>query len=129
MEQSAFAERKLKKLEYLQDNCDLKRFYGDPKHWNSIANLHLLNDSQNMSKKDKTLEMWMKDPNIHLTANDLLVQDVSLEFSTFQTFYKKRRSALKSRLISRVFLATSLPDEIIENDSDEEVVEEQVIPI
>jgi hypothetical protein len=121
---SAFDKKRLAQHTFLQDNDDLLAFYSDQTNWNSIPNLHLLNDSQNISKKDRPLKEWIEDVNIHLSTKDLLAEDVSLEFSQFKTFYEKRRSALKNRLISRVFMSASLPAEVTLDDSDEEVVEE-----
>lgn len=123
---SAFEKNNLKKIDFLQQDERMKEFYADPSHWNTIPNLHLLNDSQNLSKKDKPLKEWLEDKNIHLSAKDFLAEGVSLEFSCFKKFYEKRRSALKQRLISRVYMTASLPAEIALEDSDEEVVEEVI---
>jgi hypothetical protein len=101
-------------------------FYNDAAHWNSIANLHLLNDSQNLSKGEKMLDDWLSDPSVHLSANDLLAGGVSLEFKDFKTFYSTRRANLKERLINRVFVTKSVTEETPVEDSDEEVVEETV---
>lgn len=123
---SSFEEKKLKKLAFLQNDENLFNFYNDPQHWNTIPNLHLLNDSQNMSKKDCSLKEWIEDRNTYLTDKDLLVEGINLEFSEFKHFYEQRREALKNRLISRVFMSSSLPAEVESNDSDEEVVEEAI---
>lgn len=122
---SAFEKKSLKTMTFLQNDRELLEFYSNAIHWNSITNLHLLNDSQNMSKKDKPLELWLKDPNVCLKAQDLLVGDVSLAFESFKQFYDRRRLNLKERLKSRVFMSTQLfPESKINEDSDEEVVEE-----
>jgi hypothetical protein len=102
-------------------------FYSDTKHWNSIANLHLLNDSQNLSKLDTPLIDWVNNKNTHVTSADLLVDGVSLELDAFKNFYEKRRIALRDRLISRVFITTSLSEAVIPDDTDEEVVEELIL--
>ena len=119
---SAFEKKSLEKHGFLKDDEALHEFFSDAKHWNSIANLHLLNDSQNLSKTDKTLSNWLNDSN--LTAKDLLVEGIGLEFEAFKQFYKHRRSNLKERLISRIFMPSELPTTPIE-DSDEEVVEDE----
>ena len=119
-----FDVRKLKKQMFLEENDALLAFYSDAAHWNSIANLHLLDDSQNQSKRDKMLSDWLNDPSVHLSANDLLVSDASLEFSAFEEFYHKRRAALKERLSRRVFVSVSVTEEQVTEDSDEELVEE-----
>lgn len=122
---AGFEKKALLKHEFLKQNEDLMSFYSDPEHWNSIANLHLLNHSQNQSKSDKPLSGWIDSEGIALTSESLLIdQDVSLEFDQFQNFYKKRRAALKSRLRSRVIMAQTLEVTEIDDDFDEEVVEE-----
>jgi len=122
--QSAFEKKKLNQLAFLQSDPELLAFYSDAKHWNSIANLHLLNDSQNMSKKDRPLKNWLNDSTVHLSPKQLLVDGVSLDLESFNEFYQKRRAALKIRLISRVYMTTSLSEAVRSDDSDEEVVED-----
>ncbi len=53
-----FTKKNIAKLENLTDKQ--KAFYINASHWNSIANLHLLNDSLNLSKRDKLLDDWIK---------------------------------------------------------------------
>ncbi len=89
-----------------------------------MANLHLLNDSQNLSKNDRPLSEWLNDPNVNLRAQDLLVEGIGLGFEAFREFYEKRRSNLKERLKSRVFMSAQLPLSPTVEDSDEEVVED-----
>lgn len=124
---SAFKKPQLKKLVFLQNNEDLMTFYSDPKHWNSIANLHLLNDSQNQSKQDRALQDWIEDDSIYLTRKDLFVNDIGLEFDNFREFYYKRRNALKKRLMNRVYMTETLSQEIISDEYDEEVIEEEIM--
>lgn len=124
---SKFEKKYLKKLPFIHNDKGLHTFYSEPTHWNSIPNLHLLNDSQNFSKKDRHLKDWIENKNVQLSAKDLLVDGVSLEFIDFKSFYELRRSALKSRLKSRVFMSAPLPVGLAINDSDEEVVEETAL--
>lgn len=124
---SAFDKANLKQLEYLQNNEELMSFYKNPEHWNSIANLHLLNDSQNMSKKDQSLVDWLSDENVHLTKQDILVDGSDLEFHSFKEFFQVRRNNLKERLQRRVFLSSTISEEDVSSDFDEEVVEEMIV--
>ena len=125
---SAFEKKRLKTEQFLLMDDELMAFYGDIKHWNSIANLHLLNDSQNMSKKDNALESWLVGNNVALNKSGLLVdENVSLEFDQFKEFYQHRRAALKCRLESRVFMTETLATiAVVDSDLDEEVVEEDI---
>ncbi|SQD78318.1 DUF262 domain-containing protein [Moritella yayanosii] len=129
----AFQKKKIKSHAFLKEDAELMVFYADVKKWNSIANLHLLNDSQNMSKKAKELVDWVGSPGISVTKQSLLLtEDVSLAFSDFKRFYEQRRKALIERLRSRVYMtdmlaAQSIEDELDELDElDEEVLEEEV---
>lgn len=123
---SQFEKKKLMALDFLIGDADKLEFYSASHHWNTIANLHLLNDSQNMNKKAKPLKEWLSDPNTHVTPENLLVKDVDLAFENFPEFFSKRRAALKQRLVGRVFIASSISPEPANDDMDEEVVEDIV---
>jgi len=120
----AFEKKNLKKHEFLLEDPLLAKFYESSKHWNTISNLHLLNDSQNLSKGKKPLAEWMADPNIHLTAQDILAEEQQLDFTYFKSFFETRRVMLKHRLKSRVYMTSSLVQEPTLNIFDEEVVED-----
>lgn len=124
---SAFEKKPLKAHDFLEDNDELMGFYVEAAHWNSMANLHLLNDSQNISKSNKPLAKWIGSSGVTVTKHHLLLGDtVSLEFEDFKPFYEQRRTALKERLISRVYMTETLASTAVEDDLDEEVVEEEV---
>ena len=53
---AAFDKKLLNKASFLQDDEHLMAFYRNPVHWNAIPNLHLLNHSQNLAKKDRPLK-------------------------------------------------------------------------
>ena len=122
-----FDGRKLKKHDFLSANNELFSFYQDPIHWNSIANLHLLNGSQNTSKGSRPLGDWFGDPCVHIPRSDLLAGEASFEFEDFRDFYLTRRANIKDRLISRVFVAKLALETTPREDSDEEVVEEALV--
>ena len=122
-----FEQKKLQKHAFLQEDSALLNFYNDALHWNSIANLHLLNDSQNLSKGDRMLKDWLSDTAVHLSVNDLLAAGVSLEFREFKLFYERRRANLKERLSRRVFMTNSVTGGAAAEDTDEEVVEEAML--
>ncbi|OTG87188.1 hypothetical protein B9T31_05065 [Acinetobacter sp. ANC 4558] len=82
-----------------------RKFYLNPNHWNSISNLHLLNDSLNLSKSDQSLDVWINNNTCGFTSRDLLIDDsVSLSFTCFEDFYNARRKVLKQRFKERVFV-------------------------
>ncbi|WP_036859483.1 DUF262 domain-containing protein [Porticoccus hydrocarbonoclasticus] len=119
-----FDKKCLSKVDYLVNDPDKMAFYAESRHWNSIANLHLLNDSQNISKSDRPLKDWLMDSSVHITAGSLLVEGVDLGFEAFPEFFAARRAALKERLKSRVFISHSIPADPEPDDMDEEVVED-----
>ena len=85
---AAFDKKLLNKASFLQDDEHLMAFYRNPVHWNAIPNLHLLNHSQNLAKKDRPLKEWLSDQNVHLTPGDLLIENVDLEFTSFKILWK-----------------------------------------
>ncbi|MDM5123555.1 MULTISPECIES: DUF262 domain-containing protein [Aeromonas] len=121
---SHFDKKRLAKVDALLKNSERMDFYADSSHWNTIANLHLLNDSQNLSKSDRPLKEWLEDSSVHLTAANLLVEGVDLGFEDFPEFFAARRAALKERLKSRVYISQSIQAEPEPEDQDEEVVED-----
>lgn len=123
---SHFTKKHLKTLDYLANDPAKMAFYEPSKYWNTVANLHLLNDSQNMSKSDQPLKEWLEDPTVSLTAASLLVEEADLGFEVFPAFFAARRSALKERLKKRVFISHSIPADPEPDDMDEEVVEDLV---
>ena len=120
---ASFDKKLLNKASFLQDDERLMAFYRDPVHWNAIPNLHLLNHSQNLAKKDRPLKGWLSDQNVHLSPSDLLIENVDLEFTSFKAFYLARREALKQRLISRVYMSAPLAAESVADSEDEELEE------
>lgn len=74
-----------------------KEFASDPKNWNGIANLQLLNGLMNESKKDMPLKDWVSENNIDVKT--LFVDSAtSLELKDFRAFIKERRRKLKEQL-------------------------------
>ncbi|WOA31650.1 DUF262 domain-containing protein [Alloalcanivorax xenomutans] len=120
---ASFDKKLLNKASFLKDDEHLMAFYRNPVHWNAIPNLHLLNHSQSLAKKDRPLKEWLSDQNVHLTPSDLLIENEDLEFTSFKAFYLARREALKQRLISRVYMSAPLAAESVADSEDEELEE------
>ena len=118
---SSFGKRTLKGHKFLQNDEELYEFFLDERHWNSITNLHLLNESQNLSKSDKTLYAWGNDPEVKPRLHDMLIDENQLEFEVFKEFYEQRRLRLKERLKERVFVSSQIQPDLDDEDSDEEV--------
>lgn len=123
---SAFDKKKLKKATFLMNDEEKMAFYLNPTNWNAIPNLHLLNDSQNISKNDRALKDWIDDTNVNLTHRDLFVESTNLEFSDFEAFVHQRKGALRERLRSRVFMTQPINPDEIDDGGEEEVVEDVI---
>lgn len=90
--------KNLDKYEFLDDNEELREFYTNNEHWNSILNLHLLDASKNISKQDTPLDEWF-DKEKSLTKEMILIpEDTSLAFEDFEDFIEARRKRLKKEL-------------------------------
>ena len=98
---SFFNKRKLSSLGIVDDKT--KDEYMDK--FNSLANLQLLQATENIEKKDKHFKLWLNDryPNEADRMNYLslnhIANDTSLEFVDFIKFYDKRRATLKTKLM------------------------------
>jgi uncharacterized protein with ParB-like and HNH nuclease domain len=72
-------------------------FFKDPKNWNSLLNLQLLNGRLNESKQDMMLEDWIKANQIRV--EELLIpSDANLEIEHFKSFVEKRKALLSEEL-------------------------------
>ena len=76
-------------------------FDSDRLNWDSIANLQLLNEVENMSKGATPLEEWVNTNNIS-KSDKFIPDDVSLKRSDFKTFIEKRKELLKNHLKNMV---------------------------
>lgn len=101
-------------------------FYSNSKNFNSIPNLHLLNENQNLHKKDKPLLTWVNDEKINISSLNL-TQQVSLDFSAFKEFYEIRRNKLKEKLIKRVYMTKSIDASMPENTLDDIETPEELV--
>ncbi|MBC3881556.1 DUF262 domain-containing protein [Undibacterium sp. LX40W] len=121
---SAFTKTELSKHKFLQDDSSKLSEFLNPINWNSIANLHLLNESQNRSKQDKSLFAWLSGTNSGVKHSDLLLEEGdSLQFEDFLAFCERRREVLMQRLRSNVVVSqNALITEVV---LDEEVEADQ----
>jgi uncharacterized protein with ParB-like and HNH nuclease domain len=77
-------------------------FASDPKNWNSVLNLQLLNEFLNTSKQDKSLGKWVMEERI--SHQDLYLSDnISLDIADFKTFITDRRRHLQDALKKRIY--------------------------
>ena len=118
---SAFSKRLLGQWDFLQADKALLEFFADPSHWNSVANLHLLDEHQNLSKQDSALDEWVESEDI--ATGDLLLDGVNLSLSAFKEFYQERRARLKKRLKARVFTVQSISREPVDQEDPDEQVD------
>lgn len=96
---NSFSDKNLIGYDFLKENEELLNFYRDKKHWNSLANLQLLDKYQNSSKGDKPLKKWIEEESHSLSEEYI---DIDLSFEKFPEFYSKRREKLKERLKKKI---------------------------
>lgn len=94
---NAFKLRNLNQCEFLDGNEDLKDFYLEKDHWDTVPNLHLLDFSANRHKGDNPLVQWVNDPRTTDNARSfILVPDTcSLAFNNFQNFFETRKEIIR----------------------------------
>jgi uncharacterized protein with ParB-like and HNH nuclease domain len=71
-------------------------FYSDPKNWNGIGNLQLLNGTLNQSKLASPLKDWVAKNNIDKVNQ--LIPNESLDIADFKNFIIKRKELLRAEL-------------------------------
>lgn len=77
---------------------EIQAFAREPKNWNGIANLQLLNDKKNISKSDTPLKEWVAEEK--KTHKDLFLSEgISLEIEDFEDFITDRKKNIKKELI------------------------------
>lgn len=122
---SAFTKTALSKHTFLKNDPEKFSFYSNPLNWNSLANLHLLNASQNRSKSDRPLHEWLADKQCGIKPADLLLTErSSLLFEDFQAFCADRQRALLERLRSNVFVSAqpSVADQRLDGEQEVEAL-------
>ena len=77
-----------------------KQFYNQ--HANSIANLHLLNSSVNISKSDNDFIDWSASQNKEFLAASRIPADIDLDFNNFRQFIEHRKEALTDLLLRKL---------------------------
>ena len=98
--QSLFNEKELRKREIPRKKWE---FYLDKNNFNSIANLQLLGDTENLKKGKTDFKAWL-----HTNYNEQEIEpfkkqhyipsNISLEFNNFEEFIKKRKELLSKKL-------------------------------
>ena len=101
----AFTSKRLDRLDFLKDAPALREFYEDPENWNSIANLHLLSESENTSKNETPLKEWMEARKGETLVDPLIPAGTDLAFVAFPDFVAARSERLRSMLEALVGVA------------------------
>jgi hypothetical protein len=98
---SFFNKRKLATLGIIEEKVKDEYI----RRYNSLANLQLLEATENIEKKDKYFETWLNekyqnetDKMNYLTLNHI-TNNTSLDFADFIAFYETRRATLKGKLM------------------------------
>ncbi len=93
---AGFRKAALAKHDWSNDP-ERRAFYEAPENWNGIANLQLLNASENKAKQDMDLSQWIQKnpsrfPMLYVPAQ------TDLGFNAFEEFIATRRQCLKQKL-------------------------------
>lgn len=88
---SSFKTANLIKL--FGDKDRIPELYANPKYWNSIVNLQLLDGRLNESKNDTPLKDWLEKQNTDI-IDAQLIPHVDYAFTNFGEFYNKRKEML-----------------------------------
>jgi len=97
---SAFTASALGKMD--EQDPARRAFYGDRENWNSIANLHLLSESENTSKNASPLDVWMAQRDGKTLLDPMIPAGTDLSFARFPEFVAARSEYLRERLTSLV---------------------------
>lgn len=96
--QTEFQRKKLKARGY--DDERIEKYLSC---YNSIANLELLDDSENKIKNAKPFEEWLSDRDVNFRERHHIPQMVDYNFDNFLSFIEKRKLLLLERLRKIVF--------------------------
>lgn len=91
---ASFDQRNIAKYEFLKGKTDAVEFFKNRENWNSILNLHLLDESRNKSKQDRPFADWFKTQDGLSLEGLLIPEDSPLDFESFPTFIEKRSQHL-----------------------------------
>lgn len=91
---AAFSQERLNQQKFLKEEPAAMEFFQDRENWNSIVNLHLLEESRNKSKQDRPFSEWFKEQDGLSLDNLLIPTDAPLDFASFHTFFEKRSQHL-----------------------------------
>ena len=95
---ASFSSNKLSQYDFLKENREDFDFFNDRNNWDSIVNLHLLEESKNKSKQDSPFDKWFNEQEGISREGLLIPLDAPLDFSSFRTFIAKRTLYLSSIL-------------------------------
>ena len=96
---ASFSQDRLSQCEFLEGKLEALEFFQNRENWNSIVNLHLLDESRNKSKQDRPFADWLKEQ--EEAALPLRQYTVASAFdSDFTTFTVEATSPEKARLVA-----------------------------
>lgn len=111
---SLFNKRKLRKLDYSEEKIESS--YN--KQVNGLANLQLLQETQNIEKSSKQFTDWLEEQfpdengrNSYLKQNHIKINQ-SLDFDDFLHFIKIRKKSLKKEFAKILSISLSTSDEL-----------------
>jgi hypothetical protein len=97
-----FKKGALKEMPFLLGDENKFDFYNNKDNWNTVANLQLLNDSENKSKNKSKLADWVKRTKNYKWSDYLIPEDENGNYivadESFIEFIEKRKKKLLERI-------------------------------
>ncbi|GAA6525671.1 DUF262 domain-containing protein [Intrasporangium sp. DVR] len=117
---AAFSKSRLDRIPSIANDPELLAFYREPENWNGIINLHLLSDTENLSKLDKPLKQWLESLHGKTTLDPKIPPGTDLSFEAFPTFIAARGQLLKKHLEALVGQSQMRPMRTAQDDQGDE---------
>jgi uncharacterized protein with ParB-like and HNH nuclease domain len=92
---SEFSDAKLKQRKY--DDVKIEEYR---KYYNTILNLQLLTDSENLEKTAQDFSGWITTRDINFKSRHMIPNNISYNFDDFLDFIKERKELLLSKIKS-----------------------------
>ena len=94
---SMFTSKELDKMAFLNNDTELRKFYENKNNWNTLGNLQLLNESENISKNKSKLSTWFQN-NKEYISTTMIPKDKYGKYiyfdNQFKPFIEERRKLL-----------------------------------
>jgi len=95
---ASFDPKRISQYEFLKDKPKDLEYFQNREYWNSILNLHLLDESKNKSKQDQPFAEWFNKQEGLTLAGLLIPAEAPLDIEEFRSFIELRSSFMSEIL-------------------------------